>query len=606
MQRLSRIHALRWLLPTVIVLADLCMAGSALAQVDQKSVLVLYAPRRDSEFAIVSEVELPRTLDTGLDRNLDYYSEFIDVARFPQPDYQVAFANFLRSKYHGISFDVVISMGDVAIQFVTTNRDGLFRDTPLVYLANIRSTQGGPNSTGVIVERNLVATLELVKTLQPDVTRVFVVTGAAAADEVFERLLRSQLPPGEQRLAVTYLSGLPTEELIERLANLPGQSVVYYMLVTEDGAGNRFHPLDYVDRVAAAANAPTYSWVDSTMGHGVVGGSLYSQRDASIQVGELALRVLRGERADSIPVATLDLNANYVDWRQLRRWNINEARVPAGAIVRFREPGVWDRYRFYILGALALLLVQSALIAGLLIQKAHRQRAERNLWKSQSALSTSYERLRDLGGRLLTAQETERSRIARELHDDISQQVSLLAIDLSLIRRDVQGRSNELIHEAIVRAQGIVKSVHDLSHRLHPAKLRLIGLVPALRELQRELSHAEIPITFTDERVPEILPNDLTLCLFRIAQEALQNAIKHGRARTIAMHLEGGDSSLTLTVVDDGAGFDVNGTWGRGLGLVSMTERLESIGGRMSIHSSPGAGTSIEVDAPFPAAMEEG
>ena len=515
MRRLSRVHLLRWLLPTVIVLADLCLAASVLAQVDHERVLVLYSTRRDSEFSTISEGELPRTLDAGFRGNLDYYSEFIDVARFPEPAYQVAFGDFLRLKYQGIHFNVVIAMGDVAVQFVAGNRDALFRDTPLVYLANNRSTQGGANSTGIIVERNLVATLGLAQTLQPEVSRVFVVTGAAAADKTFENLLRTQIHPLGPRLAFTYLSGLPTAELERRLTDLPEQSIVYYLLVTEDGVGNKFHPLDYVDRVTAAANVPTYSWVDSTMDHGVVGGSLYRQRDATIQVGQLALRVLRGERPESIPAALLDLNANYIDWRQLRRWSIDEARVPAGAVVRFREPGIWDRYRVYIFGALGLLVLQSALIAGLLIQRARRQRAERELWASQAALRTSYERIRDMGGRLLTAQETERSRIARELHDDISQQVALLAIDLSSLHGAAQGQANNLAEEALSRAQSIVKSVHDLSHRLHPAKLRLIGLVPALHELQRELSHAEVPITFTDDSVPEILPHDLTLCLFR-------------------------------------------------------------------------------------------
>ncbi len=583
----------------MIVLADLCLAGSALAQVDHKSVLVLYSTRRDSEFATVSEVELPRTLDVGLERDLDYYSEFIDVARFPEANYQVAFADFLRTKYQGVRFDLVIAVGDVAIEFIVGNRATLFQGAPLVYLANTRSAHGGANSTGVIVERNLGATLELVKTLQPEVTRVFVVTGAAAADKAFERQLRTQIGSLEERLAFTYLSGLPTEDLVRRVASLPEQSVVYYLLVTEDGAGNRFHPLDYVDRVAAAANAPTYSWVDSTMGRGVVGGSLYSQRDAAIQVGQVALRVLRGEHADSVPATVLDLNANHVDWRQLRRWNIDEARVPASSVVSFRNPGIWDRYRVYLLGALGLLFVQSALIAGLLLQRARRQRAERDLWKSQTALRTSYGQIRDLGARLLTAQETERSRIARELHDDISQQASLLAIDLSVIRRDAHGQRSDLTEEALNRAKSIIKSVHDLSHRLHPAKLRLIGLVPALRELQQELSHAEVSITFTDDNVPEILPHEITLCLFRIVQEGLQNAIKYSQAHRISVHLSGGSGILKLSIEDDGVGFDVNSVWGTGLGLISMGERVEPFGGDFHIHSKTGEGTRLEATVPL-------
>jgi signal transduction histidine kinase len=159
-----------------------------------------------------------------------------------------------------------------------------------------------------------------------------------------------------------------------------------------------------------------------------------------------------------------------------------------------------------------------------------------------------------------------------------------------------------LAREALARTDNIAKTLHDLSHRLHPAKLRLIGLVAALTGLQRELTQAEksdVTITVSHEDVPATLPHDLTLCVFRVVQEALQNAIKHGHARKIAMHLKGSPSGLALTIVDDGVGFEVESMWGKGLGLVSMTERLDSIGGTVAIHSSPGAGTCVEVNAPI-------
>jgi signal transduction histidine kinase len=96
------------------------------------------------------------------------------------------------------------------------------------------------------------------------------------------------------------------------------------------------------------------------------------------------------------------------------------------------------------------------------------------------------------------------------------------------------------------------------------------------------------------------------VCIFRVVQEALQNAVRHGRAKTISVHLKGRPSGLALTIVDDGVGFDVKRVWGKGLGLVSMTERLESIGGSLAVHSRPGAGSSIEVTAPIaPAQVTE-
>ena len=250
---------------------------------------------------------------------------------------------------------------------------------------------------------------------------------------------------------------------------------------------------------------------------------------------------------------------------------------------------------------IVVLLAQTALITGLLIERVRRQRAERELRRRQFELSrTANGRIRDLGGRLLNAQEAERARIARELHDDVSQQLSLLALDLAMIRGSVDAPTKVVIDEASVRTESILRSVHDLSHRLHPYKVQLIGLVPALRGLQSTVSQAGIPITFTHENVPARLPADLTLCLFRIVQEALQNAVKHSRARAVSMDLIGRDTEVGLTIVDDGIGFDVDAAWGDGIGLVSMRERVDAIGGTFAIRSEPGAGTRLEIGVPLP------
>jgi signal transduction histidine kinase len=484
-----------------------------------KQVLVLHSTRRDANLAIVIDRELPRAVEEGLRQTIDYYSEYIDLSRFSSPQYQAAFRDFLRLKYAGRSFDVVVAMNDEALEFVDAYRSELFPDTPVVFYSRNPGVRRVENSTGLSSLLNFSGTLTLATKLQPDIQHVFVVSGASVADKAYERIARSQLRPFESRLNVTYVSGLPAGELEAQLARLPERSIVYFLIVGQDGAGRNFHPLDYVDRVVAVANAPTYCWVDSTMGHGIVGGSLRNQRAQVESLAEPTLRVLRGERADTIPVKTVDLNVPQLDWRQLRRWGISEARVPAGTLVLFREPSAWDRYRAYILGAAALVLAQSALIAGLLVQRSRRRRAEARLRASQSDLRTSYERIRDLGRRLLGAQEAERSRLARELHDDISQQMTILAIDLEMLSRgqDSLPESERIATQALDRAEAVAKSLRHLSHRLHPANLRLIGLVAALGALQREFSKEPMVVTFTHVDVPAMLPHDLMLCLFRIA-----------------------------------------------------------------------------------------
>jgi len=591
----ARLSLARWLL-VITALADLAVANAAYAQ-RQKQVLVLYSTRRDAEIVVVGDRELPQVLENGLPEGLDYYSEFLDQGRTSGADYSAAFRDFLKLKYHDKSFDLVIAMGDAPLQFISDNQ-GFFADTPIVFFSSARTPRRPANSTGLTAELNLTGTLALARALQPDLRNVFVVSGAHETDKAYEAFARSQFASFEPQLTFTYLGGLRTNQLEARVATLPPHSIVYYLVVDRDGANESFHPLEYLDRIAAVANAPIYCWVDSAMNHGIVGGHLKDQVAQTRAIGELAVRVLRGQRPDDIPLAPRDLSVSQVDWRQLQRWGISEARVPAGTLVRFRETSAWQRYRPYIIGSAAIVLAQTSLIAGLLVQMKRRRQAEAQLRDSQAALRSSYERIRDLGSRLLSAQDTERSRIARELHDDVSQVMALLMMDLSLLTRAGKDETKKLSDEALKRARSVATSVHELSHRLHPANLRLLGLVAAIESLQDDVSHHALSIAFTHENVPPKLPDELTLCLFRVAQQALQNAIEHGHATRVTIDLSGGPDGLTLTVIDDGVGFDVDAAWGKGLGLISMSERVNAIGGTLSIHSTPGTGTRLNAVMP--------
>jgi signal transduction histidine kinase len=568
----------------------------------QHQVLVVYSTRRDSRIAIVGERELPRLLEDGLGGRLDYYAEFIDPSRFSDTVYEDALATYLTKKYVDHQFDLLIAIGDDATRFVARHREIFGGSPPIVFYGASREHPRPANATGVVSEVDLKGTVLLASALDPDLRSVFVVSGADPRDRRFADLARAQLTELPSGLDATYLVGLPTGQLEERLRSLPAHSMVFYLVVSQDGTGEYFHPLQYLDRIVAVANAPTYSWVDSTLGQGVVGGMVKSQQAQVQAVAGVALRVLGGEPADSLPVAQPNLNQFQVDWKQLRRWGLPESRVPSGAALLFREPSPWERYRGYILATLILVGAQSALILGLLIQRSRRRKAEQRLIDSEARLRTSHDRIHDLGGRLLKAQEVERAHIARELHDDVSQQVALLEIDLEQLSSAAPGDTSGLADDALDRVHGIARSVHDLSHRLHPARLRLIGLVSAIQGLQRELSQSDIVIGFTHDRVPSSLPPDLMLCVFRVVQEALQNAIKYSRARQVTVDLQGTADGLALTIVDDGDGFDVQAAWGKGLGLISMGERLEAVGGRFDIRSTRGSGTRLKASVPLRAA----
>ena len=560
----------------------------------QQQVLVIYSTRRDAQIAVIGERELPQALDGGLGGRLDYYSEYIDPARFEEAGYQAALGEFLRLKYAGHRFDIVIAIGNDATRFVDRQRDTFAGEPPVVYFADTSGVPRPANATGVIAALDLASTVRFAQALDPELRHVYVITGADKNDGMFERAAREQLHAFEPALEVVSYGGLPTAELETRLRALPPHSAAYYIVVDRDGTGQYFHPLAYLERVVAAANAPTYSWVDSAMGRGIVGGSLKSQTAQMDAVAELALRVLRGEAAGTIAPVTRSLNVLQADWRSLRRWGFPESRLPAGTALLFRNPSPWERYRPYFLALFVVLAAQTALIGGLLVQRNRRRRAESRVLQREAQLRASYVRIRDLGARLLHEQDRERAHIARELHDDVSQQLALIEMDVKLLGDD-EGPSAELLS----RVQTLARSIRDLSHRLHPAKLRLIGIVAALKGLQSEMSQSGVEILFTAKDVPPSLPADVTVCLFRVAQEALQNAVKYSHGRRVVLNLAGAGDLLVLTVVDDGVGFNVDETYKTGLGLLSMTERVEAIGGTIHVRSGPGAGTRVEASVPI-------
>jgi signal transduction histidine kinase len=600
---ICRRQCVRRFLP-VVLLASMAGTSEAVhASHRQKQVLVLYSSRRDSQIAKVGDRELPRILESTLKQTVDYYSEFMDVPRFQDPEYDRAFRDYLALKYKGQRFDVIIAMSPSILEFLVRHRSELVRETPMVFFQTSSVFLRPANSTGIIAEPSFSGTIAFAHTLQPDLEHVFVVTGRNPEMEgiASESMVRRQLAPLESQFTVTYFSGLATRELEKQLSSLPKHSIVLYVTVSRDATGEYFNPLQYIDRVVAVANAPTYSWVDSTIGHGVVGGDVKMQESETAAIAQLAARVLRGERADSIAPLHADLNTSQVDWRQLRRWGISEARIPAGTLVRFREPSTWDRYHNYILGAAGLVVAQSALIALLLVQGGRRREAEEQVRGSQAQLRASYDRIRDLGGRLLMAQEDERTRIARELHDDVGQQLALLAIDLEIVRGaggEFEAETGTLLDDTLNRARHMAKTVHDLSHRLHPEKLHLLGLVAALSTVERDFSLSTLNVRFEHRNVPASLPRNVTLCLFRIAQEALQNIVKHSAAHEVSIELVGTDRELMLTILDDGTGFDVDAATSKGIGLISMRERLEGIGGSLNIRSTPGTGTRLEIAVP--------
>jgi PAS domain S-box-containing protein len=210
--------------------------------------------------------------------------------------------------------------------------------------------------------------------------------------------------------------------------------------------------------------------------------------------------------------------------------------------------------------------------------------------------------VRNLSGRLLSAHEEERRRIARELHDNLAQQVSLLAIEIEQAAMTSEPRTavERSLRQLGARTAEISTEIHNLSHRLHSAKLESLGLAVAVQGHCRELGGQGLRVTSLVENVPGALSHEVSLCLFRVVQEGLNNVIKHSGAGEARVSLRGTSDALLLSIADSGRGFDESDASGRaGLGLASIVERLRLIGGEVTIRSKPGRGTTIDARVPL-------
>jgi PAS domain S-box-containing protein len=226
---------------------------------------------------------------------------------------------------------------------------------------------------------------------------------------------------------------------------------------------------------------------------------------------------------------------------------------------------------------------------------------------AQDELERSQAILQRLSGRLIEAQEQERHHIAREIHDDISQKLALVANGLQQIARAPLGSdAGSPVERLLGHVSEIAHALHALSHRLHSSKLETLGLVPTMRSFCREFTEQHnVRVDFTHTEIPDALSRYASLCLFRVLQEGLSNVAKHSGAQHVDVRLERAPDGVQLVIRDSGAGFNpVAALLGNGIGLMSMRERVSLVKGSISIKSKPRGGTEIQVRVPLAAPPE--
>jgi signal transduction histidine kinase len=556
-------------------------------QFESKNVLVLYSHEREMATYALLDKGLRSELESASRTPVTLYTEYLDLMRFPDENQKKTLVKYLRIKYSSRKIDLIFVVSPLALNFVIENANALFPATPVVFASvNIRTLQQltlRPNITGVAVKRDVRDTLDDALRLQPDTTNVIVPSGTSQLERSWTEGLRNSLRPYEDRLTITYLSDLPMDSLLQRLKNLPPHAIVLFSaLFFHDAAGQYFLPDDALDLICRSSNSPVYSTDRSFMGTGIVGGHLYDLSKVGAAAGKMGHRILAGEDLSHIPVQTLDPNYDMFDARQLKRWGISQARLPPGSIVQFSEPSFWALYQRYVLACAAVFLVQSLLVLALI-------RQARRLKQSES-------RLQDLSRHLITAQEEERKRIARDLHDDFSQRLALLRIEIGLAAEEQQGQTSidrARLSNLCSTVDDLTEDIRLLSHSLHSSKLQYLGLKAALKDLCGQIAKGHpMSVEFQGDDLGQTVPAEVALCLYRVAQEALNNAVKYSGASRVVVALSNGGSRVGMRITDSGKGFDPSRASG-GLGLASMYERLRLVNGELRVSSKPGRGTEL-------------
>ena len=313
------------------------------------------------------------------------YAEFLEPGRFPGESQGRIMRDYLRQKYADRKIDVLFCWGLGSLEFLLTYRNDLFPDTPIVYYAStIEAVRHlpAPPLTGVLNLDAYERTLELALSLHPDTTEVFLVSGTVNHDKSIEREASPQVAKFQNRVRVTYLTDLPLEQLLATVRSLPRRSIILYSRQAHEDPARVLQPLDFLDPISRVASVPVYSPWRSYLGTGTVGGVVDDPVAGATKTAEIVLRVAQGARPEDIPPDYVPKIPTF-DARQLSRWGISEARLPAGSVVLFREPTFWTRYRPYIIGTGGVLAIQTLLIAALLVQRARRRRVEAALRESE-------------------------------------------------------------------------------------------------------------------------------------------------------------------------------------------------------------------------------
>jgi signal transduction histidine kinase len=555
---------------------------------------------------------------------IDLYEVSLDTARVQDPQDEAPFVEYIRAVLAGRKLDLIVPVGAPAAFFMQRYRQRLFPTTPMLIVgADVRRIPGTTlteNDAAVMLDLDLPAYLKNILNLRPETTEIAVVVGNSPVERFWTSELRRDFQPFADRVKITWFNDLMFGDMLKHAATMPPQSAIFWFLLSEDAAGVTYSQDRALETMREVAVVPIFGMGDYELGRGIVGGPLMQTSVLGREAAEAGLRILRGEARGSIDPPLVAFGAPMYDWRELQRWNISEAVLPPGSIVQFREPTVWQQYRSQIIGALAIIVFQAALIIGLLLERRARRRAAELTGKARMETGRYRENLAHLV-RVHTVGEMSTA-IVHEVNQPL---VAIKNYALAARRRlagVVEAAKVEELLDKIgaqaSRAADVLQSLRAMvkKHESEATEVEVDQLVAnALKLVEFEGRNGNIRVdTSISPGLPPVFVDGIqiqqvVLNLTRNAIEAIEEAgiansvIKVGVVATA-------ENEIAVSVADCGPGISPEdaehifdpfySTKGGGLGVGLSISRaiVEAHGGRLSLAPNKGGGCVFQFTLP--------
>jgi signal transduction histidine kinase len=590
----------------------------SLRATEHKAVLIIQSVGRDykpwNEYAAQIRAELERQSPWPL----DVREHALELSGSGNLDPELPFVEYLEVLYAGHWPDLIVTIGTPAASFIQRHRDRLFPTAPVLItyieqrrLKDLSLTQ---NDAVVAVAVDYRVLLESFLQISPDTRTVAVVNGHSPIELFWRNEIQKDLRPFEGRIEIKWYDDLSFQEILKQTASLPPHSAIYWSTMAVDATGVPYEGDRALTALHATANAPIFTYDQAFFGGGVVGGPMLSAAALGKQAGAVAVRLLGGDKADSINVKPIGLAAPQYDWRELQRWGIGENRLPPNSQVYYRKPSVWDLYRSQVILAIAVVLAQAALIASLLRERQRRQlaevqvrqrlaelaRANRYSLAGELAATISHEINQPLGAILTNSEALE---AMLQLPAPNLSELKEIAAD---IRRDDQRASEVIRHlrNLLRRAPLELKDV-DLNEPVRDA-IHFFSTLAIARDAQFSSSFAPTPLPVKGNAVQL---HQVVLNLIVNAMDAMSNLpVDQRKLAIVTMRVE---KSAEVSVSDTGPGvppdklkeifapFFSTKEEGMGMGLSIARTIIEAHGGQIWAENQAGRGAIFHIRLPL-------